>query len=60
MEHKSENRTAPSDGTDGLALVIVPVILAAMMLVTAAAFAGGEVESPAATAVQAGALIDQN
>ena len=59
MEHKSDTPTAPSDGTDGLALVIVPVILAAMMLVTAAAFAGGE-DSPVAAAVEAGAIVSQN
>lgn len=50
MEHKSDNEIASADGAEAFALVLGPVIIAAVMLVTAAAFAGGGADAPVALA----------
>lgn len=60
MENDNESPTASADGVEAMALVLGPVFLAAMMLITAAAFAGGKTEPPVAVAVQSGAFVGQN
>lgn len=60
MDDRSDGGAAPRDGADGLMLVVVPALLAVTMLVTAAAFAGGEVAAPVAVAAQAEDAVKQN
>lgn len=50
MENKSDNEIASADGAEAFALVLGPVIIAAIMLVTAAAFAGAGDDAPMALA----------
>ena len=52
MPDNSDNRVPPSDGADWAVLALTPILLAATMLAAAAAFAGGEAETPVAVASQ--------
>lgn len=53
MADTSDARSPASDGADWAFLALTPILLAAVMLATAAAFAGAETGTPVALVEQA-------
>jgi len=57
MAENSDSRVDPSGNADWMFLALTPLLIAAAMLATAAAFAGNGTEAPAATAIDAQAIV---
>lgn len=57
MAENSDPRVSPSDNADWMFLALTPLLIAAVMLATAAAFAGSDVEMPEAGAPDTQAVV---